>query len=145
MVHVPYKGGALAVVDLLGGQVQMLCTGVTALAAHIKAGRVRALGVASLRRTALMPELPTIGEQGLTGFEVNSWTGVVAAAKTPQAIIRRLYAVIARIVNDDDMKNFMLSHGAELALMDPQEFGAYLKADIAKWAKVVKAAKVKVD
>lgn len=145
MVHVPYKGAALAVTDVLGGQVQMFCTGLTALASHIKAGRMRPIGMASLGRSALMPELPTLSEQGLTGFEVNSWSGVMAPAKTPQPVIRRLYDEIARIVNNADMKNFMLSQGAEPALMDPVQFGAYLKADIAKWAKVVKAANIKVD
>jgi tripartite-type tricarboxylate transporter receptor subunit TctC len=123
----------------------MICTGATALAAHIKSGRVRPLGVASLKRTALMPDLPTISEQGLTGFEVNSWSGLLAPAKTPEPIIRRLYDAVAKIVNSDDMKNFLAGVGAEPALMDPREFGAYLKADTAKWAKVVKAAKLKID
>ena len=145
MVHVPYKGGALAIVDVLSGQVQMFCTGLTAMTAHIKAGKVRALGMASLNRSALMPELPTISEQGLAGFEVNSWTGVMAPAKTPQTIIRHLYAEIAKIVDDAGMKNFLASQGAEPALMGPEEFGAYLKADLAKWAKVAKAAHLKVD
>jgi len=145
MVHIPYKGGAQAVVDILSGQVHMLCTGLTALAAHIKSGRMRALGMATLKRSALMPELQTISEQGLTGFEVNSWTGVLAPAKTPEPIIRRLYGEIAKIANTDDMKNFLSSQGAEPALMDPASFGAYLKADIAKWAKVVKAANIKPE
>ncbi len=145
IVHIPYKGAGIAMIDVLSGQIPMICTGATALAAHIKAGRVRPLGVASLKRTPLMPELATISEQGLTGFEVNSWSGLLAPAKTPEAIIRRLYDAVAKIVHGDDMKNFLASVGAEPALMDPREFGAYLKADTAKWAKVVKAANLKVD
>ena len=145
MVHVPYKGAGLAVPDVISGQVQMCCTGLTALASQIKAGRLRAIGIASLGRSALMPEVPTISEQGLPGFEVNSWTGVVVPAKTPPAIVRRLYDEIVRIVSDGDMRNFMLSQGAEPALMGPEEFGAYIKADIAKWAKVIKAAGIKPE
>jgi tripartite-type tricarboxylate transporter receptor subunit TctC len=145
MVHVPYKGGALAIVDVLSGQVQMICTGLTALSAHIKAGRVRPIGMATLNRSALMPETPTLNEQGLKGFEVASWTGVLVPARTPEQIVRRLYTEIAKIVQTDDMKNFLFSQGAEPMLMDPGQFSAYLKADIARNAKVVKAANVKLD
>lgn len=145
IVHIPYKGAGIAMTDVLGGQVPMICTGATALAAHIKSGRLRPIGVATLKRSSLMPELPTISEQGLTGFEVDSWSSLLAPAKTPEPIIRRLYEAVAKIVKTDDMKNFLASVGAEPRLMDPREFGAYLKADTAKWAKVVKAAKLKLD
>ena len=145
IVHIPYKGAGIAMIDVLSGQIPMICTGATALAAHIKAGRLRPLGVASLQRSVLMPELPTISEQGLPGFEVNSWSGLLAPAKTPEAIIRRLYEAVAKIVHSDDMKNFLAGVGAEPALLDPRAFGAYLKADTAKWAKVVKAANLKID
>ena len=145
IVHIPYKGAGIAMIDVLSGQIPMICTGATALSAHIKAGRLRPLGVASLKRSALMPDLPTISEQGLTGFEVNSWTGLLAPAKTPEPIIRRLYEAVAKIDNSDDMKNFLASVGAEPTLMGPRDFGAYLKVDTARWAKVVKAAKLKID
>jgi len=145
IVHIPYKGAAVAMIDVLSGQIPMICTGATALSAHIKAGRVRALGVASLKRTALMPDLPTISEQGLPGFEVNSWTGLLAPAKTPEPVIRRLYDAAAKIVASDEFRNFLAGVGAEPALMNPREFGAYLKADTAKWAKVVKTAHLKID
>ena len=145
IVHIPYKGAAIAMIDVLSGQMPMICTGATALSAHIKSGRVRALGVASLKRSPQMPDLPTISEQGLTGFEVNSWTGLLAPAKTPEPIIRLLYEAVAKITHSDDMKNFLAGVGAEPALMAPREFGAYLKADTARWAKVVKAANLKID
>lgn len=145
MVHVPYKGGALAMIDLVGGQVQMLCTGLTALTGQIKAGKVRAIGLATGERSALMPELPTISEQALPGFDVNSWSGVLAPAKTPPAIIRQLYAAIAKVVATDEMKAFMHAQGAEPALMDPARFGAYMKTETAKWGKLVRAANLKVD
>jgi tripartite-type tricarboxylate transporter receptor subunit TctC len=143
MVHIPYKGAGEAVPAVIGGQVPIFCTGLTALANQIKAGKLRALGIATLKRSAQMPELPTIAEQGLPGFEVVSWTGVAAPAKTPPAIVRRLHAEIVKVVNTTDMQQFMASQGAEPALMGPEEFGAYIKADIARWAKVVKAAGIK--
>jgi tripartite-type tricarboxylate transporter receptor subunit TctC len=143
MVHIPYKGAGEAVPAVIGGQVPIFCTGLTALSNQIKAGKLRALGIATLKRSAQMPELPTIAEQGLPGFEVVSWTGVAAPAKTPPAIIRRLHAEIVKVVNTTDMQQFMASQGAEPALMGPDEFGAYIKTDIARWAKVVKAAGIK--
>jgi len=145
MTHVPYKGGATAIIDLAAGQLDMLCTGATALAGPIKLGRVRALGMATRERSALMPHLPTISEQGLAGFEVSSWSAVMAPARTPVSIVRRLHQEIARIASSDDMKNFVLSQGSESALLGPEELSAYLKADIAKWAKVVKAAKIQAE
>jgi len=143
--HVPYKGGALAVVDLMGGQVQMYCTGLTSVMSQIKSGKVRAVGLAALSRSLLLPDLPTLSEQGLNDFEVNSWTGLLAPARTPAPVIQRLYAAVAKIVESAEMKNFILNQGAEAVLMDPPRFGDYLKAESAKWAKVVKTANVKPD
>jgi tripartite-type tricarboxylate transporter receptor subunit TctC len=145
MTHVPYKGAGVATIDVVGGQVQMFCTGLTALTGLIKSGKVRALGLASLQRSPQMPELPTFAEQGLAGFEVNSWSGVVAPAKTPAAVVKRLLAEITTVVNSEDFRNFLASQGAEPALMGPEEFRAYIQADIAKWAKVIKAANIKVE
>jgi tripartite-type tricarboxylate transporter receptor subunit TctC len=145
IVHIPYKGAGIAMIDVLGGQVPMICTGATALAAHIKSGRLRPLGIASPKRSPEFPDLPTIAEQGLPGFDVTSWTGLLAPAKTPEAIIRKLYEAVAKISATDEMKKFLASVGAETALMNPKEFGAYLKVDTERWAKVVKAANLKID
>ncbi len=142
MTHVPYKGAGVATTDVLSGQIQMFCTGVTALNALVKAGRLRPVGMATLKRSALMPEIPTISEQGLKGFEVTSWTGIVAPAKTPRAIVQKLYETLAKIAQTDDLKNFVQGQGAELALLGPDAFAADIKSDIVKWAKVVKAAKI---
>jgi tripartite-type tricarboxylate transporter receptor subunit TctC len=142
MTHVPYKGAGVATTDVLSGQIQMFCTGVTALNALVKAGRLRPVGMATLKRSALMPEIPTISEQGLKGFEVTSWTGIVAPAKTPRAILQKLHDAIAKIAQTDDMKNFVQSQGAELSVLGPEAFAADIKSDIVKWAKVVKAAKI---
>jgi tripartite-type tricarboxylate transporter receptor subunit TctC len=145
LVHVPYKGGAPAVIDTIGGQVQMYCTGVTSVVPHIKSGKLRAIGMATLQRSALMPDLATVNEQGVPGFDVSSWMGLMAPAKTPPAIIRRLYDETAKVLASADMKNFILGQGSEPALKDPEQFRAYIKAEIAKWAKVVKAANIKLD
>jgi len=142
MVHVPYKGAGVATTDVLSGQIQMFCTGVTALVSLVKSGRVRPIGMATLKRSALLPEIPTVSEQGLKGFEVTSWTGIAAPAKTPRAVVQTLYSAIIKIAQTDDMKNFVTAQGAELSVLGPEAFAADIKSDIAKWAKVVKAAKI---
>jgi tripartite-type tricarboxylate transporter receptor subunit TctC len=143
LVHIPYKGAGEAVPAVVGGQVPIFCTGLTALSGQIKAGKVRAIGIATLKRSSLAPDIPTIAEQGLPGFEVVSWTGVAAPAKTPPAIIKKLYDAIAKVSNTPDMQQYMAAQGAEVALMGPDEFRAYIKADIEKWGKVIKAAGIK--
>ena len=145
MVHVPYKGAGVATTDVLSGQIQMFCTGITALNALVKAGRLRPIGMATLKRSALMPEVPTISEQGLKDFEVTSWTGIVAPAKTPRAVVQKLYDALAKITQTDDMKNFVQGQGAELSLLGPDAFAADIKSDIVKWARVVKAAKIQPE
>jgi tripartite-type tricarboxylate transporter receptor subunit TctC len=106
---------------------------------------MRAIAVAAPQRLPASPELPTASESGLAGFEVQSWTGYMAPAKTPEPIIRRLYGDIAKIIETSEMKNFIVSQGAEPALMDPATFGAYIKTERVKWAKVIKAANVKIE
>jgi tripartite-type tricarboxylate transporter receptor subunit TctC len=145
IVHVPYKGGAPAMVDTIGGQTQMYCAGLLAGAPQIKAGKLRALGMGTLERSPAMPEVPTIHEQGLTGFNVGSWFGIMAPANTPAAIVQRLYGEIAKVVDSADMKKFLLTQGAEPMLMDPPKFSEFLRAETEKWGKVVKAAKLKLD
>ena len=143
MVHVPYKGGAQTMTDLVGGQVQMYCSGYSAMVPLVKAGKVRAIGSATLKRSDLLPELPTFIEQGISDFEVGSWIGIMGPARMQQPITRRLYDEVAKIMATSDMKSYLLSQGAEASLMAPEEFGGYIKAEIVKWAKVVKAAGVK--
>jgi len=145
LVHVPYKGGAPAMVDLLGGQVQMYCAGITAGLPHAKTGRLRLIAATTLKRSAVAPDVPTAHESGLAGFDVASWISIMAPAKTPRPVIQRLYDEIVKITNEPAMRNYIISQGAEPALQTPEEFSAYLKEEIAKWAKVVKAAGVKVD
>ncbi|HEY5898961.1 MAG TPA: tripartite tricarboxylate transporter substrate-binding protein, partial [Burkholderiales bacterium] len=145
MVHVPYKGGAPAMIDLLSGQVQMYCAGITASLPHAKSGRLRLIAATTLKRSAVAPDVPTAHESGLAGFDVASWISIMAPAKTPRPIIQRLYDEIARITNEPTMRNYIIAQGAEPALQTPDEFSAYLKEEIAKWAKVVKASGARID
>jgi tripartite-type tricarboxylate transporter receptor subunit TctC len=143
--HVPYKGGAPAMVDTMGGQTQIYCTGATAAMPQVKAGKLRALGMATLKRSSVLPELPTIAEQGLPGFDVASWFGIMVPAKTPGTIIQRLHAEIAKALESAEMKSFIAAQGSEPALMDPVQYGEFLRAEIAKWGKVVKDAGLRLD
>jgi tripartite-type tricarboxylate transporter receptor subunit TctC len=145
MVHVPYKGGAPAMMDTVGGQTQMYCSGMIAVSPQIKAGKLRPIGMATLQRSPTMPEIPTVAEQGLPGFNVASWFGIMAPANTPSAIVQRLYGEIAKITETADMKKFLLTQGAEPMLMDPPKFSEFLRVETEKWGKVVKGANLKLD
>jgi tripartite-type tricarboxylate transporter receptor subunit TctC len=145
IVHVPYKGGAPAMMDTVGGQTQMYCTGLIAASPQIKAGKLRPIGMATLERSPVMPEIPTVAEQGLPGFNVASWFGIMAPANTPSAIVQRLYGDIAKIVETADMRKFLLTQGAEPMVMDPPRFSEFLRVETEKWGKVVKGANLKLD
>jgi tripartite-type tricarboxylate transporter receptor subunit TctC len=145
IMHVPYKGGAPAMVDTIGGQTQMYCTGLVSASPQIKAGKLRAIGMATLERSPVMPDVPTVAEQGLAGFNVASWFGIMAPANTPAAIVQRLYGEIVKITETAEMKKFLLSQGAEPMLMDAPKFSEFLRAETEKWGKVVREAKLKLD
>jgi len=145
IVHIPYKASGSAMTALAGGEAQIGCQAAGTYVPLIKAGKMRALAVAAPQRLPTFPELPTAAEAGLPGYEVQSWTGYMAPAKTPPAILRRLYDELAKIIETPEMKNFILSQGAEPALMDSATFGAYIKTERVKWAKVVKAAGIKAQ
>jgi tripartite-type tricarboxylate transporter receptor subunit TctC len=140
IVHVPYKGGAPAMMDTIGGQTHMYCSGLIAAAPQIKAGKLRAIGMGTLERSTAMPEVPTVAEQGLPGFNVASWFGIMAPAGTPKPIIDRLYKEIAAITNSAEMQKFLITQGAEPMVMDSPKFSAFLKVETEKWGKVVRAA-----
>ncbi|MGH8664318.1 MAG: Bug family tripartite tricarboxylate transporter substrate binding protein [Burkholderiales bacterium] len=140
MTHVPYKGGGPVMIDLLAGQVHsVFATAATALP-HIKSGRIRPLGVTTVKRAGMMPDIPTISEQGLEGFDANNWYGLLAPAKTPRAIVNKLNAEVVKVLNMSDIKQYLFSQGLDPAPTTPQEFGAYIKSEMVKWAKVVRAA-----
>jgi tripartite-type tricarboxylate transporter receptor subunit TctC len=145
IVHVPYKGGGPAIIDLLAGNINLIfATGASSIN-HVKAGKIRALGVTTAKRSAMAPELPTIAEAGLPGFEANNWNGIVVPAKTPRAIINRLNKEFTAALLLPDIKQFLFNQGLDAAPGTPEDFAAYIKSETAKWAKVIKAAGIKVE
>jgi tripartite-type tricarboxylate transporter receptor subunit TctC len=145
LVHVPYKGGALAVTDLLGGRLTLMFANLTTVQSHIKAGRVRALAIGTAQRSLVVPDLPTVAAAGVPGYEANNWNGVVAPAGTPRAAIARLQREINSIVSTPDMREKLLQNAFEPIADTPGEFARYLAAERVKWGKVVRDAHVKAE
>lgn len=145
MQHVPYKGSGQAVVDLVGGQVQVMVSGMSSVMPHIKAGRLRPLAVTGARRSPAVPDLPTIAESGFPKFEAIAWYGVLAPAGTPPAIVTRLHDEIIRALKMPDVRERLEYVGFEIVGGTPAAFGAYIKAEITKWAPVVKASGAKPE
>ncbi len=145
IVHVPYKGSSGARTDVMGGQVQMMFDAITTMAPHARAGTVRALATTGRARSAVMPDLPTVAEAGVSGYEAVIWLGVMAPTGTPKPIVERLNAEISRIVNSPEVKSLWDKQGAVPMSMTTEECGRYLRDDIEKWAKVVKISGAKVD
>lgn len=139
VTHVPYKGSIPGIIDLLAGNVAMAINSMSTVMHHVRAGKLRALGVASMRRVAAAPELPTIAEAGVPGYESVQWSGLLAPAGTPQEIIARLHRETVAIVSAPDMKKSLAGDGSEVIANSPDEFAAFIKTELAKWAKVVKA------
>ncbi len=140
MVHIPYKGGAPAMIDLIAGQVQLIFASAPTAVPQVKAGKIRGLAVTTARRSVILPDLPTIAEAGLPGFEADNWYGVVTVMKTPHPVIERLHAEIVRALHMPDVKQALLTQGLEVRTSTPQEFGSYMKSEFDKWAKVIKDA-----
>jgi len=140
LVHVPYKGAGPAMTDLLGGQVQLGFLDLPAVAGHAKAGRVKLLGVGNARRTQTAPELPTLSESGVPGYETGGWFGVIAPAGTPDAIVARLHAVLADTMNTPAVRERILAIGIEPMATSPDEFASFIKTEIQKWARVIDAS-----
>jgi|CXWL01.1.fsa_nt_gi tripartite-type tricarboxylate transporter receptor subunit TctC len=145
MQHIPYKGAAPAAVDLLGGRITMVFDSIVVWSDHIKTGKVRALGVSSIARSGALPNVPTISEAGLPGFDVANWLGVLVPARTPPAVIARLNAAIKAAMADADMRQQMTAVGIDPTFSTPEAFGEIIRTDIAKWAAVVKATGARVD
>lgn len=145
VVHVPYKGGAVAITDLLGGRLTFMFANLTTAQPHIKTGRLRALAIGTAQRSVLAPELPTVAEAGVAGYEANNWNGVVVPAGTPRATIERLQAAIRSIVVAHDVREKLLAAAFEPIADTPAEFSRYLAAERVKWGKVVKDAGIKPD
>ena len=145
LLHVPYKGTPQAVIDLLSGQVQAMFANTLSVLPQVKSGRLRALAISSARRSAAAPELPTVAESGMPGYESGTWFALLAPAGTPREIVIRLNAELGKIVATADMKAKLLDQGADPVTMTPDQFRAFLKSELAKWTKVVKTVGIKVD
>ena len=145
LVHVPYKGNAQALNDVIGGQVDMIISALPPALPLAKAGKLRILGVTTLERLASAPELATVAEQGLPGFEIGTWYGVFATGGSPPETIERLAAALRRSMADAKLREQFAAQGIDPASSAPSEFRAFVGAEIAKWARVVKAAGIKAD
>ena len=145
MVHVPYKGAAPAMQDLLGGRIQLMFDNLANSMQQVRAGKLKALAVTTAQRSALVPDLPTLAEAGLPGFDIYTWWGFMAPAGTPKEIVAKWNAEVARILNTPEMKAFFAQQGAEPAPTSPEEFAALIRREIPKYAKIVKDSGAKVD
>jgi tripartite-type tricarboxylate transporter receptor subunit TctC len=144
-VHVPYKGQGPALSDLLTGQVQMLYSSIPSVVNPIKTGQLKALAVGSAKRLASLPDIPTIAESGVPGYEAYSWVGMLAPAKTPKDIVNKLNAEIVDILKRKDVADKLNQQGAIPVGDTPEQFAAYIKAEIDKWGSVVRSANIKAD
>ncbi|OGA41741.1 MAG: hypothetical protein A3G24_17620 [Betaproteobacteria bacterium RIFCSPLOWO2_12_FULL_62_13] len=145
MVHVPYRGGGPARNALLGGHVQLNFGNLLSAASHVKSGQLRALGVTTRKRAAGLPEVPTLAEAGVPGYEVVQWNGILAPDGTPKAIIAKLNAEINKIIALPEIQKYLVNSGAEPEGGTPEEFRAFIQADIAKWASVIRDANLKIN
>ena len=145
MVHVPYKGIAPAMTDLMGGEVQLMFGTVVALVPHIQAGKLRALAVTGKKRSALLPETPTLRESGLPEYEAGSWYGIEAPAGTPRTIIDQLNAAMVKALKQPEVARRLALDGAEVIGSTPEEFGAHIKAELERVGKVVRAAGIQIE
>ncbi len=145
MVHIPYKGTAPGVVDLLAGQVLVMAPNLLTALPHIKSGKLRALAVTSSKRSQALPDVPTVAESGLAGYDSTQWYGVLAPAGTPREIVSRLHDAIVHALRDDEVGKRLAADGAEAVGSTPEEFAAFIKSESEKWAKVATAAGIKAE
>jgi tripartite-type tricarboxylate transporter receptor subunit TctC len=145
IVHVPYKGGGPALQDVIAGHVQMMFATASSVVPQIREGKVRALGVATLKRTAVLPELPTMDELGLKNFDATTWHGLVAPARTPPDVIARLNQALTATLADAEIKHALGDLGVDIIGGTPNDFAAYIRSEIPKWTAIIKASGAKLD
>jgi len=145
IVHIPYKGGAPAIADLMAGTVQLMFESTNSIAPHVKSGRVRALAVTGMKRATSLPEVPTLNESGVPGYEVNAWTGIIAPAGLPRPVLERLNAAVNAAISMPVVKERLLQLGGEGGGGTPEEFAALIRRDSAMWAEVVRRSGAKID
>lgn len=145
MVHVPYKGSGPAMIELIAGQTQVMFSTMPPALPHVQSGKLRAIAVTTAKRDALMPDLPTVGESGVPGFVVDNWQGIVVPKQTPPAIVQKLNRDLAAALKRPGMAEVLKTQGLEAASSTPEAFGELIRAEIAKYTRVVKAANIKID
>lgn len=143
--HVPYKGGAPALTDLIAGQVQALFVSIPSVLPHVHSGRVRALAVSTLKRSASAPDVPTVAESGYPGFEYSNWNALFAPAKTPAPLVKTMNGIIVKILNEPEVAKKLSAQGADPAPGTPDDLGRYMKTDDARWKKVIRTAGLKPE
>jgi tripartite-type tricarboxylate transporter receptor subunit TctC len=145
IVHIPYKGSSGARTDVLGGQVQLMFDAVTTMTEQVKSGKVKAIATTGKKRSAVLPEVPTVDESGVPGYEATIWLGLLAPKGTPAAVVTRLNEAVSKIVNQPDVQQAWAKQGAVPLVMSAPAFDKYVRDDIQKWAKVIKSANIKAD
>jgi tripartite-type tricarboxylate transporter receptor subunit TctC len=145
MQHIPYKGSPPALTDVMGGQVSMTFDNITTAWTLAKAGKLKALAVTTAKRSPIAPDVPTLAESGLPGYEIGSWQGVFGPAGIPPEIVKRLNTEIVKIINAPDVQKKLVELGAEPVANSPEEFAAFVKTEVVKWGDVVKKSGAKVD
>jgi tripartite-type tricarboxylate transporter receptor subunit TctC len=145
MTHIPYKGAAPAMQDLIGGRIQLMFDNLASSLGQVRAGKVKAIAVTTARRTALAPELPTIAESGLPGFDISTWFGIFVPAGTPRDVVAKLHGEFTRALADGEVREKMVTLGAEPVGSRPEEFAAYIRAEADKYARIIRASGAKAD
>jgi tripartite-type tricarboxylate transporter receptor subunit TctC len=145
VVHVPFKGGGPAMLEVMSGRTQYTMGTIVQGMPHIRAGRLKVLGIGSSKRIATLPDTPTIAESGVPGYEASNWWGIIAPAGAPAAVVKRLHGEVAAVLKLPEMQKWFVAEGAEAANMDTAQFAAFILSEMAKWGKVVKAAGIKPE
>jgi tripartite-type tricarboxylate transporter receptor subunit TctC len=145
MVHIPYKGAGPAMTDFLGGQVNLMFDNLPTVLPHVKSGKLRALAVSTAKRSALAPELPTMAESGLGGFDLATWFAFYAPAATPRELVEKISADMRRALAQPDTRERLTGIGVDIVASTPQELGEFNRAELVKWAKIVKDSGAKLD
>jgi tripartite-type tricarboxylate transporter receptor subunit TctC len=145
MTHVPYKGSAPAIIDLMGGRVQVFFTGIPSVLSHLRASRLKALAITSRERTTVLPELPTVAESGVPGYDVSPWFGLMAPAKTAPAILKRINADVNKTMASAELRKRLSADGVEVASGTPEQFRDFVRAELAKWGQAVKQSGMKIE
>ena len=145
MLHIPYKGSAPVVTDLLAGQIDVMFDNVPNVIGHVRAGKMKALAVSTAQRSELAPDVPTVAEAGVPGYELAVWFGVLAPAGTPREIVARLNTEIVKVLNSPEVKDRFARQGVEVRTSTPEQFGEFVRAEVGRWAKVIKEAGIRAD